>query len=1433
MNSQKLQKTRKKKATLLLTLLLISLFPIFLLNFSNFEQSTEDLSEEDDNFTNIENLKTSILGNATWWDKSYRSRQLINITNPYSVNFENYGVSITFNYTKLINQGQMNSSLKDVRIIEYDSEGNPFMRKYYFKMNYPQTEIATVWFDTNISASTTEHDTYIYYGKEEAEIDDEGHYFMDIASNSLADSLGWVRNGNFELDIKSGTLINGLFGWNWTDDVPEDVGPGYDPNVPGANYQHNLSNYVGQHEDVYEGQYSFKAGVTDHYLPSEGSSNEFIGTLYSYPFIVPKISGAGSPKLYIQAWRNVRLYDLSNPRWMEFYARTSKDYSQTMDTGHNGLPDGLAEDWISIGDSKGPEYTAENQLDLSQANTYIGELMDVIYLDVTNHQGELIFLEFGMWGVEGDKVSAFSQVDDVRFNFTLTTALNPEIEERRSDITIITRDVDGRLIPNAKVSLVNISLPEPIIETKFTSMEDASVTFSGVGFGEYNFTVNYTLPSGKEEVMYNSYESGEGPFDIQQAIENETLYIYMWTIDFEIVDFGKEEPLTMGNITIRDPLAADEFLTNLTLNDEGKATFRWKNQSMYYYKIWYDNDDYNLNPTALNASYILRDTYDQLNNKYKTTSVSINATNTASGPNFEVSELFYTNGSRTELGNKKIIKANVTITVPEPGSTLTSVSIYYIDKYNSTDGNLIYYNESYTSSDKINLIKIDIRDPLIMSSNLKGDKFEAYGLKIIAIGENSSRCDGIIKVDLIETCNIYNVTDLCEVNIKVIGTDYSGVAGCYIKVNSTNRDGTLYVDLLTKDLTGDAYGQINTDIPLWYLRGYNYSFSLEFFGEHQSLIVNQSDKWMPSGPRYAYNYRLNQTADLIFQLYLSGGVNTSWYQTRFKDLTMVEQVIWGEDITVSVNFTLTTDNWQTSSATDPPATVKCTIKSTGIGAKVWLTLDMDPGIGAGIYTATFDSSLLSAGNTGKIYSFIISGIKSGYTPPTNVSETILISTVPTNLTMHDYVSLNEISEISQTFGEFVNLTIKYYDTNSPLKGATLTYEWLYLDPIQFYEDPIKEGYYITTIDTSLAELWGLKSIEIIAKLENHTTQSFLTSLSITERMTTLNEETDLVYISSKVWVEDPNPFEFIYQDEITEDYIGNLTTATYTWEELYKNGSRIPGVHGSGTLIQNGNNTHILDFNTELKSVGYYYLYITLQKQNYKARSALINLEIMLREFVPTIGDPQLGSNNQIQIEHGTDIDFEISLWDDSRNMELQNATIKFNFRGVNHTFDPSDATAGLYTLRLLTSNIDTFLTARTFVGKIYIEAANFTKQEITITVTVKMEEIFPGMPSFYFILITASIIGILGSAVAYRVIQQARIPKHVKKIRKVKGLIKSKKKIEELISIPSKEQMIAKLFGNDWKEIGLSLDETLGIQDLKSKKLSLKNKISKEGGVD
>ena len=45
--------------------------------------------------------------------------------------------------------------------------------------------------------------------------------------------------------------------------------------------------------------------------------------------------------------------------------------------------------------------------------------------------------------------------------------------------------------------------------------------------------------------------------------------------------------------------------------------------------------------------------------------------------------------------------------------------------------------------------------------------YEVYGLQIIVNGFNSTTCNGIIQVDLIESCNIYNRTGLARLNIKL------------------------------------------------------------------------------------------------------------------------------------------------------------------------------------------------------------------------------------------------------------------------------------------------------------------------------------------------------------------------------------------------------------------------------------------------------------------------------------------------------------------------------------------------------------------------------------------------------------------------------------------------------------------------------------------
>ncbi len=1384
--------------------------------------------------------KYSITGDHPWWDPSFRSRQLINITNPYSESFENFGVSFDFNYTDLVAEDKLNASLKDIRIIEYIGE-DPFLRKYYFIKDYPTDDIVTIWFDTNATASTTETDTYLYYGNNDAEI--LTSHFMNQSLDDAANNFGWIRNGNFELDpVGQGTnpLLDSVFGWYWSDDLPDSDYPDYDPPAPGSNYQHNLSTYTGQHEQVYEGTYSFKWGNTAHRVDTGVTGNDFIGTLFCTPFVVPKVSG-GSNKIYIQAWRNIRVYD-HGPKYMGYYLKISNNFNEDVNIGHDSYPSttyssGEVESWESIGKNEDETVLKDNFLILDDANTGIlGELTDIIYIDVTDYQGETIFLEFIMYGEE-NQVEAFGQIDDVRFNYTLDATLNPEIEERRADVTIITRDIDGRIVPNAEVSIVNMSLPSPILDTKNTSLDDASVIFTGLDYGTYNITVNYTIPStGIETVVYDSSLIGGRDFLIDKTRHNFTIILDIWTIDFEIVDSSRE-PLNYGFIEIYNITDTGEFLDNLTLDSDGKATFRWKNQTSYYYQVYYNNIDYNLNPIALNESYIYRHNYDKKDVKYIEHTLNVNQTNTATGDFFSVSEYIYTNGSRTLLSNKKIIKANITLTGMD--AHLDDVSIYYIDKYNSTptEDNLIFYNDSYTDSDNSDFIQIDIREPPINPSNLKLDAYEVFGLLIEVNGQNSTQCNGTIKIDLFETNNIYNITALAKVNIRVIDSVGNEVIGCLVKVNSTMISEEFFeTTLRTKEFgNGYAFGQINTELPLWFLKGETYNFSLVFFGTHKDLIVNntQPSQWTPEeGVNvYYYNYTVNQASNLTFEIFLGVGVNISDYKTKFESMTLDEDVIWGQNVTVQVNFYSTTDNWQTSEPITLPAEVICSIKATGPGSIVLLTLSMESKLGNGLFDVEFNSSLLSAGGRGEVYSIIISGSKTGYSNPNDVSDTTFIDAVPTVLKMHDYYdSLIEISEFSQTYGENVNLTVKYYnDTNSPLKEATLSYEWLSMDPVLFYEDPNNEGYYTATINTTIAGIWGVKSIKVTASLENYSTQTLITSINIGKRPTTLNGQEDLVYISSKVWVEDPHNFTYEYKDSITGNLTGDLDVAIFSWQKMDELGEPIAGIDGTGILTQNESKIYTLDFKTELKSIGFYFLYVNLYKENYEERAALINLEILYREFEVKLNVTHL-DGNQISVVQGNDVEFVLSLTDLTRNnISLEGAAVILDINNALYTL--IESSPGAYTLNFTTADIDTFFAPQPLTGIITIQKANFTSQEIRITIVVQMEEIFPGMPVFYFILIVASIIGIAGSLIAYRVIQQARIPKFVKKIRKVKSKIKSKKPISETYAIKTKKQMMLKLFREDWKALDLSLEDTLGTRDLKLKTIPLKEKKSKKGG--
>ncbi|MFW9784453.1 MAG: hypothetical protein ACFFFB_19390, partial [Candidatus Heimdallarchaeota archaeon] len=957
--------------------------------------------------------------------------------------------------------------------------------------------------------------------------------------------------------------------------------------------------------------------------------------------------------------------------------------------------------------------------------------------------------------------------------------------------------------------------------------DSGEAVFTGLNFGIYNFTANYTFTPGYEDIVFNSTSDNFGTskwnlYNVSDLSHTFNLDLDIWTIDFEIKDWD-DDLLNNGYVKLFDDKGGT-LLKQIPLVD-GTARFRWNNASFYYYEVHFFNTKYLVNDFLLNSSYIYRSNYVQ-NEKYFDHLLPLNTYDQDPGNYYKVVERIYTGGSMIDFSNKKLINFNITLENMQ--DQIDNMTIYYIDKDNQTVGNLIYQNLTMSGIDFFKSIDIGTTD----NDKLKGENYEAYGILVDVQGYRAGGHTGLIKINTTELANIENKTALSKMNIRVIDDAFSYDPVPFVSVKIWNGS-TVITTLTTND---DGWASHDDEIyrPFIFLIGSSYNITLRRIGNPVDFKLNDTSpkQWEPIGTISIYNYTLNQDSSVILDYEDLPPPPT--LDTQIELISDISQALWGAgNLHITINVSYTTDGIIWDLVPDEGSFI-CYVEDWETGQLV-LTAELIAnyqGVNLKNYSLTLNSNELSAGSSFKKYWFIIDGGIPGYETPEPYYQQVQVNATQTFLDLYDYETRMIITEYSKEFAGIINITLRFYIApNDPLEGATITLNWINQPTLYFSYDPVHNGFFYCTINTSVSLNVGKYPITITASKENFTSQTTVNILDVTKRPTAINGTTDLAYSTVEIWVEDPEIFTYSYTDILKGgQVVGDLDVAVFTWQELYENGTVKPGRDGSSILNQNPDGTYSLDFHTEFKKVGFYYLYVNLQKENYEPRAALINLNIKLREFdVSIIG---LGSNNQISVDQGENIELTLNLRDLTRgNTNLEGAQVVLNINGDDVSF--SETTPGVYVGTINTNSIDTFLTSKSLVGTFLIEMANFTSQEISITVVVNMEEIFAGIPTFYFILITASIIGVVGSIVSYRVIQQARIPKHVKKMRKIKGLIKSKKKISDTLLAPTKKEMVANLFGEDWREIGLSIEEALGIQDLKLKKFPIKDKLTKEKGED
>ena len=1375
---------KRKRITVLLSIfVLINISIFFPTNYLISNNTTTSLEEHFD----IESLALSNgVGEDTWWNASYQWRQCINITNPGGYNLTNNFIRVSFDYATLIAESKMQSDLDDVRIVE-----NGDLRSYYIVKDFPSINTATVWFETNSSSGSSEYDTYMYFGNNTV-----GRATNYYTSNHPAGTSWW----KFE-EGSGTTAIDSLGNYNATLRGGLPTYESIDPAIGDWNLDFDgSSDYMSINDKFFQG-----SNIIDEITVSVWFKTTYTGSSYT---------------------SNWAFFDFDRSEYFDFYIRgdDGRIGFSTSATGYGindfygntfGLNDGEwhfacivyngAEKIIYIDDGVfdgafstiGDFGTGATRYgfigDGSEATTdnggrnsfyYDGEMDDLRYFDYAISQNEIRWLAN---------------------YYPLTTDLLA-VTERAATVTIIIKDVDGRRVPGAEVSLwdnlTHILNVAGIGDFTQNSSADGTVVFTGVPFGEYNITTNYTLNSVtyKEEYVYDSRMLLNGQVEFKGLIITQIIYVNLWTIDFEVDDWDGD-PLNYGYININE---SGQIIEKLTLDNDGKAMFRWLNSSSgYNYTLYYDNADYpTYNPTLLNWSTITR-------KDIKTTYlVHEENTDSPSASTYSVNvDTFLEGSSYANPGNITVIDGSINLANMD---NMTQVRIWYLDDTGHKFKELKDYSGLATAD-------------TFTYYPQEEETYEVYGLRLEIDGENSTTCNGVIEVSLKYAYNQYIRTQMSKLDITIIDdTETVPVEGITVRIE--NNDTKELVAELKTDDNGEAYGQINDNLGFWYKTGWTYNLSLWIVTEQRSFRINYSDNpFNPNLLRDNYNYTLNSASSLIFELDLN-------YQNRiseFKNGTLFADinVIWGQNMSFSINYTTSLNggvNWISDDGIG--SVITCTIKGTEFGNPTLFESSMTF-IGNGNYSIEVNSSQFSAGDSGKSYIVVISGTKSYYDNPQNEAFLILINSLPTGMSVHNYTTLSELpsNDVSQYFNELVNITLKYYDdtTNEPLIVDSITYTWDYGSG-SIGIDPVNPGFYTLEIDTSAVSNTGLYKFYFSAELENHTKiDNFLVNIFVLERPTLLNTSSSVMYVTQNIYVQETYNFTFEFIDFLTSNLIESADEMSFTLQKFDDNGVPISGESISGTLFETSNHRYVLDLNTETLAYGEYSVIVTLNKENYDFKVAIVSLTINKRVFAEL-----LSIDTITEIDSGGRLTFTVTLTDPNNNsVPVIGATLYFTIQSNNESL--TDNGDGTYSLDL-DPIAEPFFLPETISGSLTIEKANFETREISIIITVKMTEIF-GFPMFYFLMIVGAIIAVVGSLVAYRMIQQARIPTFVKKVREMSKNIKGRKSISDSLLYPSKEEFIVKKLGDRWEVLGLSLDDILGLDTKRKKKLP--ETIDFEGG--
>ncbi len=408
------------------------------------------------------------------------------------------------------------------------------------------------------------------------------------------------------------------------------------------------------------------------------------------------------------------------------------------------------------------------------------------------------------------------------------------------------------------------------------------------------------------------------------------------------------------------------------------------------------------------------------------------------------------------------------------------------------------------------------------------------------------------------------------------------------------------------------------------------------------------------------------------------------------------------------------------------------------------------------------------------------------------------------------IETNQPVNFSISFKAFYLRTVFYETKGSVVYNLTLDVSGIvqYVEELEHYQQ---------IIDTSLLNA-GEYTTRFSVTKEHYGTATLDLNLKVQERLTLISGSSINIEGYPIIYVQDTTNFTFIYTDALNPSNVTSLDTQSYTVSKI-DSGSQV----SSGNLVFNANNEYILDINSETLQVGRYSIWITLEKQNYQSKQAHIVLTVNERTIEYDLGD--MFEKKQTSVVKGETITLSIELSDPTkRDIPLTGAKVTLEIDDDEFEFE--EVEDGVYELEFKTDEYEAFFTSMTLTGTIKISKANYTSEDVDITIVIEIEEleVIPevlSIPIFYLLLAIAAFGSVVGSLSTYKYIQIAKIPKFVKKARVMKKAIKAGNKVPDSLLTTSKEESILKQFENEWEEVGISLGEILRIKPKKDEVIS------------